>query len=138
MFKNINKIRIIVFLPNFTFGGAAESLIKLISCLSKKKFSILIISIGKNSYKKKLLKMGCDIIEINYKKTIFSIFNLRMIFKNEIKKKYKKTILLSNIHYANIVSILSTFFLKNIKIILIRCISVGYVSQKSSKSNQIG
>ena len=87
MFRNTNKIRIIVFLPNFTFGGAAESLVKLISFLSKKKFSILLISLGKNTYKKKLLKMGCDIIEINYKKTIFSILNLRKIFKNEIKKK---------------------------------------------------
>jgi len=118
MFKNTNKIRIIVFLPNFTLGGAAESLVKLIRFLPKKKFSILIISLGKNSYKKMLLKMGCDIIEINYKKTFFSIISLRRIFKNEINKKYKKTILLSNIHYANIVSILSTLFLKNIKIIL--------------------
>ena len=115
---NTNMIRIIIFLPNFTFGGAAESLVKLVSYLSKKKFSILIISIGKNAYKKKLLKIGCDIIEINYKKTIFSVINIRKIVKNEIKKKYKKTILLSNIHYANVVSILSTLLIKKIKIIL--------------------
>ena len=62
--------------------------------------------------------MGCDIIEMNYKRAFFSLINLRKIFKSEIKKKYKKTILLSNIHYANIISILSTLFLKNIKIIL--------------------
>ena len=118
MFKNTNKIRIIVFLPNFTLGGAAESLVKLIRFLSKKKFSVLIISLGKNTYKKKLFNMGCDIIEMNYKRAFFSLINLRKIFKSEIKKKYKKTILLSNIHYANIISILSTLFLKNIKIIL--------------------
>ena len=64
-----------------------------------------------------LLNIGCDIIEINYKKTFFSIINLRRIFKNEINKKYKKTILLSNIHYANSLDIIN-IFLKNIKIIL--------------------
>ena len=47
-----NKIRLIFFLPNFSFGGAGNSIFKLCKFLSNKNFSILVISLGKNGYKK--------------------------------------------------------------------------------------
>ncbi len=118
MFKYTNKIRIVIFLPNFSFGGASESLFKLIKFLSKNNFSILVISIGKNHYKSRLEELNCKIIELNSKRTIFSIFKIRKILKNEIKIHYKKIIFLSNIHYANVISIISSWKLKNLKIIL--------------------
>ena len=118
MFKHSNKIRIIIFLPNFIFGGAAESLVKLIKFLSKNNFSILVISLGKNYYKLSLKQLKCEILELNCKRTILSILKIRKTLINENKKKYKKIIFLSNLHYANVISILSTFKLKNIKIIL--------------------
>jgi len=118
MYKYSNKIRIIFFLPNFILGGAAESIVKLAEFLSKKGYSILIISIGKNLYKKKLKLFGCELIELNSTRTIFSIFKIRNIILKETLKNYSKTIFISNIHYSNIVSILSCIKLKNIKLIL--------------------
>ena len=110
--------RIIFFLPNFSRGGASESIFKLSKFLINHNYSILIVSLGKNFYKKEFKKINCDVIELKKKRALFSIFKLRNLIKKEIKKKYKKTILISNIHYANIISIISCFKLKKIKIIL--------------------
>ena len=118
MYKYTNKIRITFFLPNFNLGGAAESIVKLAEFLSKKDYSILIISIGKNFYKKKLKLFGCELIELNSSRTLFSVFKIRKIITDENLKKYSKTIFISNIHYSNIVSILSCIGLSKIKLIL--------------------
>ena len=118
MYKYTNKIRIIFFLPNFILGGAAESIVKLAEFLSKKDYSILVISIGKNLYKKKLKLFGCELIELSSSRAIFSIFKIRNIILKETLKKYSKIIFISNIHYSNLVSTLSCFKIKNIKLIL--------------------
>ncbi len=112
------KKRIIFFLPFFVHGGASESIFKLSKFLINKNFSILLISIGKNSYKHQLKKIGCDLHEINSSSSFFSIFKLRDIIRNEINKNHSQTLLISNIHYANIITLISCFKLKNIKIIL--------------------
>ncbi len=110
--------KIIFFLPNFEKGGASESILKMANFLCKKNFSISVISIGKNFYKKDFKKINCETIEINSSRTIFSIFKLRKIAIDHIRKKFGKVIFISNINYANIISILSLINLKNIKIIL--------------------
>jgi glycosyltransferase involved in cell wall biosynthesis len=117
MNSKINKFRVIFFLPVFSYGGAAESIVKLSKFLKKHNFSVKLISIGKNVHKKYLTKIGCDVYEINTKRAIFSILKLRSIIKNEIRKNYIKTILISNIHYANVITKISCFGLKHIKII---------------------
>ncbi len=112
------KKRIIFFLPVFTYGGASESIFKLSKFLLKKNFSILIISIGKNSYRNELKKIGADLYEIRSSRAFFSILKLRKIIKSELDKNFSKIFLISNIHYANIISLISSFKLKGIKIIL--------------------
>ena len=67
--------RIVFFLPNFNIGGASESILKLAKFLVKYNFSILIISLGKNFYKKDFKKINCQIVEIKSTKTSFSILN---------------------------------------------------------------
>ena len=114
-----NKIRLIFFLPNFTFGGAANSIFKLCKFLSNKNFSILIISLGKNTYKRELIKNNCEVIEINYSRLLFAFFKLRKIVKKNTKLGFSKTILISNIHYANIISSLIITGIKKIKLILV-------------------
>ena len=52
MLQHSNKIRIIFFLPNFALGGAAESIVKLSRFLTQSGYSILVLSLGKNLYKK--------------------------------------------------------------------------------------
>ena len=112
-----NKHRIIFFLPVFGFGGASESIIKLAKFLNDHNFSISLISIGKNVHKKYLKKIGCEVYELNARRALFSVFLLRNLIKKDLNKKYFQTTLISNIHYANIVSFISCFKLKNLKII---------------------
>ena len=118
MIANIKKKRIIFFLPNFSRGRASESIVKLSKFLKNHNYSILVISIGKNYYKKELEKNHCDVIEIKSKRAFFSIFKLRNLIKKEINKNFLKTIFISNIHYANVISMISCFKLKKIKVIL--------------------
>ncbi len=118
MKTKIKKQRIIFFLPNFSQGGATESIVKLTRFLIDHNYSILIISVGKNAYKNYLKKIGCEIYELSKGRTLLSIFALRKLVKEDLKKKYSQTILISNIHYANVISLISCFKLKNLKIVL--------------------
>ena len=99
--------RLVFFLPNFDVGGASESILKLTKFLTKFNFSILIISLGKNSYKKEFKKINCEIVEMKSTRVAFSIFKLRKIMINETNKNFDKVIFISNINYANIISIIS-------------------------------
>tara|TARA_B100001121_G_scaffold77246_1_gene68542 strand:+ start:708 stop:1823 length:1116 start_codon:yes stop_codon:yes gene_type:complete len=125
MIKNLKKKRIIFFLPNFARGGASESILKLIKFLIDHNFSILVISIGKNFYRQELKKIGCDISEISSIRSSLSLFKLRNLIKEEINRSFQKIIFISNIHYANVISLISCFGLKKIKIILIERSSIS-------------
>ncbi len=127
--------RLVFFLPNFDEGGAAESILKLTKFLTKSNFSILIISLGKNYYKKNFKKINCEVIELKSTKVFFSIFKLRKIMINEINKNFNKIIFISNINYANIISLISAINLDKIKIILTERSSI---SELNYSDNLIG
>ena len=118
MISKPKKKRIIFFLPVITRGGASESIYKLAKFLISQNFSILIISIGKNFYKQDLTRIGCDIEEIKSNRSLFAILKLRNLIKKETKKNKLPTILVSNIHYANVISVIACFKLHNLKVIL--------------------
>jgi len=122
------KQRLIFFLPVFIHGGASESIMKLSKFLINHNYSILLISIGKNVHKKYLKKIGCSVIELNTNRALFSILALRKIIKTEMVKNYSKTVLISNIHYANIISLISSFKLRGIKTILTERSSLSELS----------
>ena len=124
--------KLIFFLPNFNLGGAAESILKLVKYLAKRNFSILIISIGKNYYKKDFKKINCEIIEIKSTRVFFSIFRLRKIIINETKKNFDKIIFISNINYANIISLISLTNLKKINIVLTERSSISELKYADS------
>ena len=117
MSKKNKKQRIIFFLPVFNIGGASESIIKLSEFLITKNYSIALISIGKNKYKNYLKKIGCEVYEIDKSRALFSIFALRKLIKLNLRKNFSRTFLISNIHYANIISSISCYKLKGINII---------------------
>lgn len=114
----IEKINLIFFISNFSFGGAGNSIVRLCKQLSKKRYSISIICIGKSDYKKILQKHSVNVIEIKKSKLIFSIFDLVKIINNLVKNDMKN-ILVSNIHYSNVIIVLISFLLKPLKIILV-------------------
>ena len=109
------------FLPNFSEGGAGNSILKLCKFLKKKlKIEILVVSLGKNSYKNSFLESNIEVIEIQKTKLIFAINDLEKLIKTLIDRG-EKLIFVSNINYANLIS--SIFFQKFIsrkfKLILI-------------------
>ena len=105
-------------MSDFSFGGAGNSISKLCINLPKKDYKISIICIGKCSYKKLFEKNKIDVYELKNRKLIFSIFSLSQILKKILKKNYKN-ILISNIHYNNIVLTLIAKQIDNLKIILV-------------------
>jgi len=110
--------RLVFFLPNFILGGAGESIFKLSKFLVKYNFSILIISLGKNFYKKNFERINCEIIEINTSRTFFSIFKIRKLMVEETKKNFEKIVFISNLNYVNIISLISLINLNKIKVVL--------------------
>tara|TARA_B100001123_G_C15343016_1_gene1035828 strand:- start:4738 stop:5826 length:1089 start_codon:yes stop_codon:yes gene_type:complete len=108
---------LIFFLPKFSFNGAGKSTFRLCKNLDKKKYNISLISLGKNSYKSKLNKIGCKVYEVNSNTVFFSMFKIHNLVKKIVNQKYKKNIFLSAHHYANVSSIIFLRSIKNLKII---------------------
>lgn len=113
---NNRRYNLFFFLADFSFGGAGKSITKLCSSLSKKKYQIHVICLSKCFYKNDLKKVGVDVIEINESKVSFAFFKFRKIIKKNLNKEYVN-IIISNIHYVNIFTYLSTIGLNNFKLI---------------------
>jgi len=129
--------RLVFFLPNFILGGAGESIFKLSKFLNKYNFSILIISLGKNLYKKEFKKINCEVIEIDSSRTIFSIFKLRKLMIDEAKKNFEKIIFISNLNYVNIISVISLINLNKIKVILTERSSISELKYSDNLINKL-
>ena len=113
------KKNIIFFLPNFSKGGAGNSILKLCKNLNKKKYNIFTISLKKNSYKTELEKNHIKVFEVNISKTIFA---LNFIVKNILKKNKldkKSSIFISNINYANVLSLIVLKIIYSYKVAII-------------------
>jgi glycosyltransferase involved in cell wall biosynthesis len=111
------KQNLIFFLPNFSLGGASNSIKNICYKVREKnkKINIIIISIGNNSLKSLFLKKKIKVIEIKYSKTIFAILKIKKILK---KFSNEKTTFISNINYANVITCLFLKKNENLKIIL--------------------
>ena len=78
----MNKQRhIYFFLPNFSIGGAGNSILNICKSLVNKEDTIKVISIGKNSYKNALHSLGIQTIEIRSKRAIIAIFKIYYYLK---------------------------------------------------------
>lgn len=113
------KKNIIFFLPNFDYGGASKSICNTIINLDKKKYNLYVCCLNKCKYKRELKASGVTVLEIKSKKTIFSIFKIKYELKKIIKKTKLITIFISNINYANVISLIFLDSINNLKIITI-------------------
>ena len=109
------KKKIFFLLPVFSFGGAGQSILRISSCLNKKNYSVCIISLGKCFYKKNFEENKIKVFEIKKKKILLAVNVIRNIINND---KSKKKILISNIHYTNVISLIFLRDLKDLKIIV--------------------
>ena len=109
---NIKKTKLIFFHPYSSVGGVDLSLSTLMNNLNPKKYSIDFICIkrAKNTIS---LNKNIKIYELKTTRTLFSLFQFRKIIKKNLEFNYKKIILLSNQNFANIISFLFTFNLRN-------------------------
>ncbi len=112
------KKNLIFFMSDFSFGGAGNSISKLCTNLPKKDYKISIICIGKCSYKKLFKRNKINVYQLKSRKLIFSIFSISNLLKKILKKNYKN-ILISNIHYNNIILTFIAKQIKDLRIILV-------------------
>ncbi len=111
------KVKLFVFQPYPQFGGDDRSIIKLINGLNYS--DITLISIFKCNYAKHLNKK-IKFKQLENKRVIFSIYELRSYIKNELlNSKSKKNIIISNQNFANVATILALKDVGNIKTILV-------------------
>ena len=111
----MGKKNIFFLLPVFIYGGAGQSIKRIITSLNKSKYKINVICLGRCDYKNELKKKSVKIYEIKRKKLILSIGEIKKILeKNEDEEK----ILISNIHYTNVLSLLFFRNIKNLKIVV--------------------
>lgn len=110
------KIKLIIFHPYSSLGGADKSISRIINNLNTLKYDIIFICLN-DPYIKKFLKKRVKIIKLKSKRTIFSIFEIQNIL-NKFNKN-EKIIFISNQNFANIVSIFIVKRYKNIKLVLV-------------------
>lgn len=119
-FKNL-----IFFLPNFSEGGASDSIRRIVLNLDPKNYKIYIVCLGECIYKKKFEKKGINVIELNSKKTIYCFFELKKKVLNNFKLQKKNTLFISNMNYANVLSIIFIKFLFLYKVIVVERTSLN-------------
>lgn len=116
---NKNKKNVIFFLPNFKFGGASKSIVNIVTNLNQKKYNLFVFCLNKCDYKNLLKKSNIIVYELNITKTIFAIFLIKKLIKKIIKIRNFKTIFISNVNYANVISILFLSSIKNLNIVTV-------------------
>lgn len=113
-----NKKKLIFLLPNFSIGGAGNSILNICKNIDHKKYEIYIISLGKNYYKNDFKKIKVRVLELKFKRFIYSILKIFFMLK-KLSKKSAKVILISNINYSNVISCIFFKPFINLKLILI-------------------
>jgi len=115
---NVQKKKITFIIPSLVFGGAERVLIHLINHLNKEKYSICLVLFEDILDYKEDLHFSGEIVCLDKKSRwdFFKlIFQLRMTLKT-----YQPEVVISFLHYANIVTVMASLFSKR-KFKLILC-----------------
>ena len=112
----MDKKNIVFFLPNFSYGGAGNSILNICKYLNKKKYKIFVLSINNNFYKNELSKYCQEVVQINAVSTLMSLNKIKHYLKKFDKKD---TLIVSNINYANALFVIYFKVIHKFKLILI-------------------
>tara|TARA_B100002051_G_C16737561_1_gene642190 strand:+ start:901 stop:2010 length:1110 start_codon:yes stop_codon:yes gene_type:complete len=115
----LKKKNIIFFLPNYDIGGAAQSITNAVINLNPKKYNLFVFCLGKCAYKNKLINHKIKVCEINKSKTIFSFNKIKNKILSINKQTGLKSIFVSNINYANVLSLIFLTNIPNLKIVTV-------------------
>jgi glycosyltransferase involved in cell wall biosynthesis len=108
------KKDIFFLLPVFTYG-AGQSIKRIIMELDNKKYNKNIICLGKCQFKRELKTKKIRVFELNHNKLIYAMNDIKTIIK---KTENSQKILISNIHYTNVLSLIFLSKIKGLKIIV--------------------
>ncbi len=111
----MKKKNLIFFLPEFIKGGAGNSILSLCQNLSKNKFHIHILCLGRCQYKYEFRNIA-KIFELKAKKTLLAQNEIRKII-NKVLVNDEKTLFISNLFHANVLTGLLQPKKKNLKFI---------------------
>jgi len=102
-----SKIKVIYYIPTLNIGGAERVTVNIIRSLDRDKFDIYLILVEKKGSFLELIPNYVKIINLDVKKTIFSIFKLRQ----EIKK-IRPDIIYSTLFRTHVAIDLSLMFME--------------------------
>ena len=108
------KKDIFFLLPVFTYG-AGQSIKRILIELDDKKYNKNIICLGKCQFKKELKNKRIKVFELSHSKLIFAMMEIKDILK---KDKVNSKVLISNIHYTNVLSLIFLSKINRLKIIV--------------------
>ena len=108
------KKDIYFLLPVFTYG-AGQSVKRIVIGLDKQKYNKNIICLGKCQFRDELTKKGVNVHEISKTKLLYAISSIKKILS---ENSFNEKILISNIHYANVLSLIFFSKIENLKIIV--------------------
>ena len=108
------KKDIFFLLPVFTYG-AGQSIKRIILELNNKKYIKNVICLGQCQYKSELKRANIKVYELKNSRLIFAMKNINKILS---KNKKREKILISNIHYTNVLSLMFLSKIKKLKIIV--------------------
>ncbi len=105
--------KIVFLLPNLEAGGAERVTLNIIEQLDRNKFDIYLILVNSEGELSHFLPNNITIIDLGLKRTLFSLpkFFLHCL-------KIKPDILFSSLNRTNIIALLSSFGLRNTKVII--------------------
>lgn len=75
----MNKIKVMFFLPNLYGGGAERVSINILRQLDLKQFQVTLVLVDKKGQLLELVPDGIDVVDLESKKTLYSIFKVRKV-----------------------------------------------------------
>jgi len=127
------KIKLFFFVPSLEYGGAGNATINFLKNLNKNKYELNLFYQGKNKYKK-YLPNHINLYKLEKKKTFLNFFSIQKIVKKKISNN-GKNVFISNIHFANILSIVFLRNIPNLKIVLFERTSLEELNISSFKNS---
>lgn len=111
----MSKVKLLFFAPNLKGGGAERVMVNIIRQLSDRKFDLTLVLVNKEGQLIELVPEHVSIIDLNVKKTIFSIFRLRNVILS-----LKPDILFSTLYRTHIASYMALLGVKLRPLLILR------------------
>jgi glycosyltransferase involved in cell wall biosynthesis len=115
---SVSKKRLLFTIPTLEAGGAEQTLIRLINCLDKKNYDILLAVFEDKMECARDLGSTVEIVCLNKKRGRWDFFNLILRLRRLIVS-FKPDAVVSFLAYANIIAVIATLLPKRLSRVII-------------------